>query len=161
MKYTLIFAAVIATAFADCPAGYFSQEAGGPCNFACSEGCKDGCNSVGGACTTINDCKDGWTNAPQDLKMGIVENGCSVPVCFGKAGCQNGGECIAPNTCICGKSGAQVVSKAVEDENGNFQGYDCISLRADGIKGAFIALVVMLVSITTCGFIAEKNGQAK
>merc|ERR1712178_15867 len=33
--------------------------------------------------------------------------------CFGKqgmsAGCDNGGECVAPNYCICGKSGAQVV----------------------------------------------------
>jgi len=65
------------------------------------------------------------------------------------------GKCVAPNYCVCGESGAQVVGlKRTYD---GIEGINCVSLRRDGIKGAGIALIVMFVSISTCGLIAEKN----
>lgn len=74
---------------------------------------------------------------------------CNVPVCWGSAGCAEEGECVAPNYCICGKSGAQVVGKQVR--NDGIEGIDCVSLRKDGIVGAGIAMIVMFVSISFCG----------
>ena len=50
-----------------------------------------------------------------------------------------GGKCVAPNQCVCGYLHAQ-------SEDGG-----CYSLRADGVKGAFMALGVMMVSISFCG----------
>ena len=47
-----------------------------------------------------------------------------------------------------------------ENDKGEMvEGIECISLRLDGLKGFFIALAVLIVSISTCGFIANKNGK--
>lgn len=105
-------------------------------------------------------CKAGWT----DKKNG--DNMCQQPQCFGNDGdngCDNDGECIAPNYCICGRSGAQVVGVQGEYEvNGKMvDGTQCISLRKSGIKGAFIALAVMCVSITFCGCIELQRSKSK
>jgi len=97
-------------------------------------------------------------NATRNSATGyqLANSGLCEPVCFGKAGkngggCDNDGECVAPDYCICGKSGAQVVG--VTQPEGGVQ---CISLRKAGIKGAFISLAVMFASITFCG-VAERQ----
>lgn len=148
---TFLLALVSATFAADCNPGYFRKTDDENCNYACSEGCKgEGnlCESTGGKC--LEGCNtELWENSDT----------CDVPKCFGSAGCSEGGKCVAPNTCICGESGAQVVAKKVDVDG--VEGTDCVSLRKDGIMGAGIALIVMLVSISICGGIAEKNGKAK
>merc|ERR1712018_900388 len=98
----------------------------------------------------------GWTNFGK-------ENKCDSPICNGGEvanKCDNNGQCVAPNVCICGQSGAQEVAKDISEETGK-QIYQCVSLRKDGIKGAFIALLIMIVSVSPCGFIAEKRGAPK
>ena len=40
------------------------------------------------------------------------------------------------------------------------EGIQCISLRLAGLKGFFIALAVLIISITTCGVI-ERSGMIK
>ena len=48
------------------------------------------------------------------------------------------------------------VAGTYENEKGEeVEGIQCISLRLAGLKGFFIALVVLIVSITTCGLFAE------
>jgi len=158
MKFIIPFLTLIFTvAFAkECEQGYFSKGTDS-CNWACSEGCKDNSCNDNGVCTT-SECLAGWENSSSDSAD------CASPICFGGRACAEGGKCVYPNQCICGQSGAQVVAKSgtFEDVNGNeVEGTDCVSLRKDGIKGAFISLVVMCVSISICGGIAEKRGQAK
>lgn len=94
--------------------------------------CDDGeaCDAKTGECA--DGCKDGWTG-----KM------CDEPVC-NDVDCGEGGACIAPNRCVCGYLYASENSFDSE-ENG------CYSLRADGLKGAAIALCVITLAITFCG----------
>jgi len=136
MKLLLLLALTICSATAlKCRTGYYGSD----CNVACGA-CKTGtCNEKTGACT--GGCDDGWNG-----------NKCDEPECFkSEGGCAEGGKCVAPNYCVCGESGAQVVGIK------NDQGVNCVSLRKDGIKGAFIAIAVMAGSISLCGLIAEKN----
>merc|ERR1712004_149476 len=154
----ILLVCLAATSFAaddGCDKGLWGEN----CNNVCI-GCPDNaaCNNVTGVCA--NDiCADGY-------KLNGNE-GCQ-PTCFGKtgkfAGCDNGGECVAPNYCICGKSGAQVVgvSKDVTLANGDIvKGTQCVSLRKDGIKGAFISLVIMVISIGFCGIIEVQRNKGK
>ena len=146
--------------------GYYGPN----CNYACSDGCPTKiksnfgltkCDPKDGFCTDENNqkvskCEDKWEN--DDAKM------CDQPLCFGSNGCDEGGKCIAPDYCICGESGAQTVGMYKEYEiNGErFTGTNCVSLRRSGLKGAFVALAVMTVSIGLCGFIERaKNGPGK
>jgi len=137
-----------------CPTGLYGEN----CNNVCI-GCKDGqgCDQKTGACD--DGCAD---------KYQIKSDGKCEPECFGQrgnAGCDNGGECVAPDYCICGKSGAQVVGVYKEDhatKDGKIQaGTQCISLRKDGIKGAFISLVIMVISIGFCGIIEVQRNKGK
>lgn len=156
LSVSIIFALIGAIAAETCSNGYFATAAGEPCNFACSDGCKDNaCSAIGGACTDTTGCNEGWKDAVKGSGK------CDSPICFGDAGCSEGGTCIAKNHCICGKSGAQVVAKNMVGDDGKFAGVDCVSLRKDGIMGAGVALIVMTVAISICGGIAEKNGKAK
>jgi len=169
MKIFAVFASFIAVASAaQCQSGYWKIDENSACNYACSPGCPpvegaSSCNEIGGACASTEPCNDGWVSAEG-------ENKCDRPVCdfarnAGAKGCANGGKCIAPNTCICGQSGAQIVAKTVFDAEGNEDGTDCVSLRKDGIIGAFIALVVMSISISFCGLterhLTKKKAAAK
>ena len=169
MKIFAVFASFIAVASAaQCQSGYWKIDENSACNYACSPGCPpvegaSSCNEIGGACASTEKCNDGWQSAEG-------ENKCDRPVCdfarnAGQKGCANGGKCIAPNTCICGQSGAQIVAKTVFDAEGNEDGTDCVSLRKDGIIGAFIALVVMSISISFCGLterhLTKKKAAAK
>merc|ERR1712109_168381 len=129
---------------------------GADCNNVCI-GCKagEGCDDKG-VCT--GDCAEGYA---------ATSDGCK-PTCFGvqgDAGCDNDGECVAPNYCICGKSGAQVVGVYREDHTTpsgqTAAGTQCISLRKDGIKGAFISLVIMVISIGFCGIIEVQRNKGK
>jgi len=135
-----------------CATGLYGKD----CNNVCI-GCKDnaGCNDEG----VCNDCADGYK---------ATNDGPCEPECFGKrgnAGCDNGGECVAPNYCICGKSGAQVVGVYKDDhttqDGATVAGTQCISLRKDGIKGAFISLVIMVISIGFCGCIEVQRNKGK
>jgi len=158
---SLMFAAVSAES---CGNGYWSETGEKPCNFACSPGCAEGCNIKGGACTGISiQCADGWVSSNDNGK-------CDSPICNfernGVEGCANGGKCIAPDTCICGQSGAQIVAKTVYKADGvTADGTDCVSLRRDGIIGSFIALCVMTVSVSFCAIterhLTKKKNAAK
>jgi len=134
-----------------CEAGLWGTN----CNNVCI-GCNVdvNCNKKTGACDDAK-CVEGYdVQASKDGKC--------VPNCFGAqgaAGCDNGGECVAPNYCICGKSGAQVVGVTGTFPGG--EGTQCVSLRKDGIKGAFIALAVMIVSVGFCGFIEVQRNKGK
>lgn len=154
----LLLSAATTYAAITCPEGYFSTD-DQTCNSACSDGCPNAlCESDTGACTDPSRCEAGWTNSGSD------KNDCAAPICFGGRPCAEGGECVGPNMCICGKSGAQVVAKVgtfSSKDGADIAGTDCVSLRKDGIMGALVALIVMSVSITICGTIAEKGGQAR
>lgn len=156
MKLYMLLA-LVGYAAAECATGYWAAEANGACTNACSDGCVDSaCNPVGGACTTVKECTKGWKSDEAGR--------CDQPICSFVAegqGCSEGGKCVAPETCICGESGAQVVAKSQADEAGKHIGFDCVSLRKDGLMGAGVALIVMSISISICGGIAEKNGKAK
>jgi len=140
----ILFAFVIGYSEAACRVGYWGKT----CNNACGACAGNkGCNEKSGECPDAGKtgaCEEGWEG-----------NGCDKPICFGNAGCENDGKCVAPNYCVCGESGAQVVG--VNKMYDGIQGVNCVSLRKDGIKGAFIALAVMSVSISICGIIAEKR----
>jgi len=145
---------------AECPTGYYSGDASlDTCNFACSEGCKgeaNACDAVSGVCVDTSGCNDNWKSASNNGK-------CDVPMCFGKVdGCAEGGKCVAPNHCVCGESGAQIVAKYGEfpADSGN-EGYNCVSLRKDGIFGAGLALIVVTVSISICGGIERSMNKKK
>jgi len=141
----ILFAFVVVYSEAACRDGYW----GATCNNACGAcaGDNNKCDAVTGKCPNAGKtgaCEQGWEG-----------DGCDQPICFGTAGCDNDGKCVAPNYCVCGESGAQVVG--VNKMYDGIQGVNCVSLRKDGIKGAFIALAVMSVSISICGIIAEKR----
>lgn len=153
LSISIIFALVGFISAETCKPGYWRASENEACNYACSDGCAESkCAEIGGKCDTA-ECVKGWESKNNNGK-------CDVPQCFGSAGCSEGGQCIAPNHCICGESGAQIVAKRVNQGEDN-EGYDCVSLRKDGIMGAGIALVIMTVAISICGGIAEKNGKAK
>merc|ERR1711936_354011 len=139
----ILFAFVIGYSEAVCH-GYW----GPTCNNACGACAKEKpCDKTTGVCPesgTTGACVTGWKG-----------KSCDEPICFGGAGCENEGKCVAPDYCVCGESGAQVVG--VNKMYDGIQGVNCVSLRKDGIKGAFIALAVMSVSISVCGIIAEKR----
>ena len=160
MKFLPVFVvAFFGLVAAECPKGYYSGVANGPCNFACSEGCVgegNPCDPVTGVCDNAK-CNPNWENSDNSA------NKCDVPQCFGKAdGCAEGGKCVAPNHCVCGESGAQIVAKkgTYPDENGQ-EGYNCVSLRKDGIWGAGLALIVITISISICGGIERSLNKNK
>lgn len=135
-----------ATAKNTCPTGLYGAE----CASVCA-GCKDNA-----ACDSNGKCEGGCADKWKEDNKGICE-----PICFGKqgrlgGGCENDGECVGPDYCICGKSGAQVVGVANAD--GQVQ---CVSLRKDGIKGAFISLAVMFLSISFCGIVERQRNKGK
>jgi len=134
-----------ATAFAaTCDTGLWGENCSNVCVGCDAKGCDSN-----GKCTSGN-CLEGYQQNGDLCK----------PSCFGGlGGCAEGGECVAPNYCICGKSGAQVVGVAGTYEG--VEGTQCVSLRKDGIKGAFIALAVMVVSIGICGFIEVQRNKGK
>lgn len=142
MRTLLTLTLVAAVAYGACNRpGYYGDD----CNTACGS-CANGDCDKDGICPG-KVCETGWTG-----------DKCDTAQCFGQdgdAGCAENGKCVAPNYCVCGESGAQVVGlKRTYD---GIEGINCVSLRRDGIKGAGIALIVMFVSISTCGLIAEKN----
>jgi hypothetical protein len=138
MKLLVLLAVIVGAATAaNCRAGYWGSD----CNVACGA-CKDNaaCDKNTGKCP--KGCETGWNGA-----------NCDSAECFtNDGGCAEGGKCVAPNYCVCGEVGAQVVG--ITDPDGNV---NCVSLRKDGIKGAFIAIAVMAGSISLCGLIAEKG----
>jgi len=129
---------------------------GDNCSKLCGQ-CLGGkpCDKVSGKCQS-GKCEPGWT----DKNAG--QHKCDQPMCFGELGCDHEGECIAPNYCKCTGGGAmgQVVGVAgvyADEKGAEIEGIQCISLRLDGLKGFFIALAVLIVSISTCGFVANKK----
>jgi len=154
MKLAILAAvALFGVAFsADCKRdGYWGED----CNNVCGY-CKDNkaCNKSDGNCPSTS-CEEGWESLKGETK-------CNKPICFGLEGCSFG-KCVAPNYCVCGAEGAQIVGKEVERiVNGKkHTGIDCVSLRMDGIKGAGIAMLVMFVSIGICGGIERMRNKNK
>jgi len=152
----ILLVCLAASSYAACNSGLWGDD----CNNVCI-GCPDGasCDQKTGACEG-GICATGYKPS--------ASNGQCEAVCFGKqgknAGCDNEGECVAPNYCICGKSGAQVVGVAGEftgSDGQTYTGTQCVSLRKDGIKGAFISLVIMVISIGFCGIIEVQRNKGK
>lgn len=79
--------------------------------------------------------------------------------CFGDTGCAEGGSCVAPNYCVCGESGAQTVG--LKRNYDGIEGINCVNLRKDGLIGCVIAFIVLGVSISFCGLVAEKRIRSK
>jgi len=134
-------------------AGYWGDNCSKLCG-QCSEGSSK-CNKVSGKCPS-GKCAAGWT----DKNAG--QHKCDQPMCFGELGCDHEGECVAPNYCKCTGGGAMGQVVGVEglylDQDGNeIEGIQCISLRLAGLKGFFIALAVLIISISTCGVIERKK----
>lgn len=149
-----LLALVISGALAagTCRAGYY----GAKCNKACSSGCKGGTCDVEGVCTDTSGCEPGWKSTNTKSAK------CEKPICFASTGgCDYDGDCIAPNYCICGKAGAQVVGLKRIFPGETEEGTNCVSLRKDGIIGAGFALLIVASAVTTCGVIAEKAGKPR
>lgn len=89
--------------------------------------CKDElkCDKSTGKCQ--DGCAGGWNG---DL--------CDQPSCDA-IDCGADGKCVNPGQCVCGYLYAN-------SEDGG-----CYSLRADGIKGFFAALLILICAITICG----------
>jgi len=144
----LVSLAAFATVSAECRAGYYGDD----CNQGCSPGCKtDSCDSEG-VCKEPG-CILGW----EDQESG--DGRCGKPICFGDNGCAEGGKCVAPNYCVCGEAGAQTVG-IYRDFDG-IEGTNCVNLRTDGLIGCVIAFIVLGVSISFCGLVAEKRIRSK
>jgi len=111
----ILFAFVVVYSEAACRDGYW----GATCNNACGAcaGDNNKCDAVTGKCPNAGKtgaCEQGWEG-----------DGCDQPICFGTAGCDNDGKCVAPNYCVCGESGAQVVG--VNKMYDGIQGVNCVS----------------------------------
>ncbi|CBY08744.1 unnamed protein product [Oikopleura dioica] len=96
------------------------------------------CIEATGLCSGT--CTDGWKG----------EN-CTEPICKEKL-CGSLGSCVAPNECVCPDLQAKYT-----DKDGNV---GCYSLRANGLKGAFISMAILAVAITICWAIG-KHSQKK
>jgi hypothetical protein len=152
----LVSLAALATVSAQdttqCRDGYYGEN----CNEACSPGCpNETCQSNGECVFTETDkkCKDNWESYNGDNK-------CAAPKCFGSVdGCAEGGKCVAPNYCVCGESGAQTVGLYRNFDG--IEGTNCVNLRKDGLIGCVIAFIVLGVSISFCGLVAEKRIKSK
>jgi len=111
---------------------------GKDCNYLCGS-CKEGnkCKKDNGACFSDDAadktrlCATGWTG-----------NTCSEPLCDGVADCGPMGYCVRPNECVCTKLWSQ---SFVEGKRAG-----CYSLRVSGLKGAGIAVCVLIASIFAC-----------
>merc|ERR1712226_45567 len=138
---------LIGVAFSACEFGYYGDN----CENYCI-GCPSANRDQSGKCAD-SECEVGWAKNPAD------EDRCSTPICFGEAGCKEGGNCIAPNYCMCGHLGSQIVSfkKPSAGQVDYEAGIQCLSLRKSGLKGAFAAICMMLLSISFCGFVAPKK----
>merc|ERR1711893_55276 len=90
-----------------------------------------------GYCADNAACDVTTGKCPAGCAAGYSGQLCDQPQC--DASCGEGGVCASPNNCVCGYLFAN-------SEDGG-----CYSLRADGVKGAFMALGVMMASITFCG----------
>merc|ERR1711957_1147128 len=121
-----------ASAYVACEVGLWGVN----CNNVCV-GCDDtGCD-VEGKCTT-GTCVDGFQ---------AVDGICQASCFGGLGGCAQG----------VGVQGTYLNSANAKLE----EGVNCVSLRKDGIKGAFIALAVMIISIGSCGFIEVQRNKGK
>lgn len=92
------------------------------------------CNWKDGTCPEITNgqrCMKGWD--PADAM-------CTTPLCE-TVNCGSDGVCIAPEKCVC-------TNLSASDGNGG-----CYHLRVRGLIGAGAALVVLIISISTCAII--------
>ncbi|CAG5088593.1 Oidioi.mRNA.OKI2018_I69.PAR.g11894.t1.cds [Oikopleura dioica] len=99
------------------------------------------CFQLCGNCANDVICDEATGNCPEKAcAEGWKGEKCDEPICDEKL-CGKG-LCVAPNKCTCPSLLAQY--KKGDDKIG------CYSLRADGIKGAFLAMGILIVSIVTC-----------
>merc|ERR1711957_357170 len=68
--------------------------------------------------------------------------------------------CVGCDDTGCDVEGKCTTGKCVDGFQAE-EGVNCVSLRKDGIKGAFIALAVMIISIGSCGFIEVQRNKGK
>jgi len=115
---------LIAAQSTDCPKGYW----GADCRLLCGK-CKadSGCNKETGACLDDTGCGNGFSGAK-----------CMDPNCP-EGHCGPEGICVSENQCVCpGLWSKNELTGA------------CYSLRVDGLKGAGVALLVLIASILAC-----------
>lgn len=96
--------------------------------------CKDytACDSSNGKCS--QGCATGWfTDASMEQNADCQQPKCDDVTCGGES------ICVAENQCACAKNYAK-------SEDGG-----CYSMRVDGLKGAFMAMLVLVCAISFCG----------
>jgi len=109
----------------DCQKGYWGEN----CRLLCGKCKADGaCDKTSGVCLDDTGCGNGYSG-----------DKCMDPNCPpGHCG-TGGGICVSQNQCVC----PGLWSK--NPETGA-----CYSLRVDGLKGAGVALLVLIASILAC-----------
>jgi len=119
-------------------AGIYAQE-------TCEDGTwGDNCYNLCGKCKDNGACDKSTGNCVSTMcDAGYSGAGCNIPVCDAVSCGPDPNKCVAPNQCVCAKLYTQEY-----DETGARKG--CKSLRADGLKGAGIAILVLIVSIIAC-----------
>jgi len=94
----------------------------------------EACDATNGKCT--NGCATGWTTV--DTSADCQDPSCEDVKCGG-----NAGVCVSHNQCACLKNYAQA-------EDGG-----CYSMRTDGLKGAFLAMLILICAISFCGGVQQ------
>jgi len=128
----------------ECPAGTYGEG----CKKDCEAGtygkdCKEICGycetdkvTIGNKCNiTTGECEKLASGHRRCIK-GWQGDQCNQAIC--EPGCNNGGICIAPDTCFCG---ADI----------NIVGPTCDDIRVRGVVGSIAAFATVTASIALCG----------
>ncbi|CBY43673.1 unnamed protein product [Oikopleura dioica] len=115
----------------------------------------DGCN-ICGSCLEDKACDydtgfcwdDNTDKEKRNCASGYTSQQCNVPVCPGDC-TSAGGFCAGPDKCVC----PDLLAERKDDMGQS----TCYSLRADGLKGAGIALLVLIASIFSCRLVHAMN----
>jgi hypothetical protein len=124
---------------AACPVGVNGTQWFGPdCLYRCNCANDGPCDKVNGKCD------DG------ECPPGYFGDACDQATCTDH--CGPFGRCVAPEQCVCYELYSIEKETIVHEENGTEKiVHRCVSLRINGLKGAFISLGVLVVSILFCG----------
>jgi len=120
-----------------CPVGVNGTQWFGPeCRFRCNCATGSSCARSNGEC---GECREGYS--------GLA---CDQAICTDH--CGPFGRCVAPEQCVCYQLYSIEKETIVHEESGTEKiVHRCVSLRISGLKGAFISLGVLIVSILFCG----------
>ncbi|CAG5088586.1 Oidioi.mRNA.OKI2018_I69.PAR.g11892.t1.cds [Oikopleura dioica] len=137
LKHLLgLFLVAVGGAYAECTAGKYGRDGCNLCG-ACLGGAE--CDYDTGIC---------WDDTAEQKACAEGYNGkmCNEPVCPG--GCGDG-ICAGPDKCVC--------PELLAERKNELGQSTCYSLRADGLKGAGVALLVLIASIFSCRLVHAMN----